>query len=1519
MRDDYLLTLSGRGAFREVELPGDVKQVRVGTSPRCEVRFRKDHFFAPFELEFMRSDAGHWEVSCSEEVYLAGDGVGKMAVRRLAHGDELAVRYNDTNATLLTLRFSIDFERERAAFDRWVDLRGKDAVTMGGMPNCNICLNGSYTDGDLLALERVGGEWAMTEQASRYGVLHNGVRMKGRAPLRDHDFVSLGNFHFYFKDERLYCSKAASLLFNGVDYFDMASQFEYSQYPRFNRNTRIKSVMDDEPIALLDPPQKPEKPRGNVVLQLLPAVGMLLITVLLRGSIMNSAGSQGFIIISACSIGVGILTSALAIISDKWKYRKDVKERDEGYRGYIDAKRNEIAKLRAEELASLDSMYPSVDEELGMVESFSAELFDRRADDEDFLDVRLGVGSRTSVKPVEYKQRESLEIDDLAELPAQVKADFETIDNAPISLDLANAGAVGIVGPPSKRQSVINRMIVDLTCRQYKDDVKLFFMVEPENEELIHWARLLPHVQNDDLNCRNIVCDEESKNVLFEYLYKELTARAEQVGQASKSAKRPQPALVIFVIDECGLKNHPLCKFVDNAAALGVTFLFFEQLKEFLPQGCSHVVELAFNEDAGSIVDAENGRKKLGFMYDPVAEFDVEQMATTLAPVYCEEVSLEGSLTKSISLFEMLGIIAADDLDLGKRWASSRVESSLAAPLGVSKSHVVSLDLHDKAHGPHGLVAGTTGSGKSEILQSYVLSMASLFHPYEVGFVIIDFKGGGMANQFRDLPHLMGAIANIDGREMNRSLKSIKAELQKRQRLFAEADVNHISAYIKKYKAGKVANPLPHLIIIVDEFAELKAEQPEFMKELISAARIGRSLGVHLILATQKPAGQVNEQIWSNSRFKLCLKVAGPEDSNEVIKSPLAAEIKEPGRAYLQVGNNEIFELFQSAFSGAPEHEDEDNTKEFTLFEVENSGKRVPVFEKRRKKSDTLSATQLDAIVSYVSSYCAAKGIKQLPSICLPSLPEHIGFPDALPVDGARGMALGVYDDPDSQYQGPALFDFDNANTFIVGSASVGKTNLLQCIIRGIAQTRTPRQAAVYIMDFASMTLKNFEGLAHVGGVVIPSEEEKVKNLFKLLGGEVARRQAKLLEVGVSSFAAYEEAGYDDLPHVYLIIDNFAVFKELYAERYEDELLALCRDGLAYGITVTIANNATSGFGFKFQSCFSSYLALQCNDSGEYSLVFDRCRMEPKAVAGRALCSFDKNVYEFQSYLAFEGEREVDRVRAIKDFVAQRNACCGGERARAIPCVPDDLTFDYIRNNYDVPCNEMAFALDYSTVEPLRILLDSQFSVAVVGKKEAARANVVRTLLVDVAENIFDRPAEVAIIDGMTRELAEWADQPFVTSYCSDGSELGVVLEDLDMRLAGRYDRVRDEGLEALADEPYLIVVVHAGDALAIASESKETVDLYNRMAKQYAAMRVLFVFSGIDDGQVSFSSPGMLKAIKEERRAFVAMPLGEHKMYDINGVVVRANKAPLEVGQVFYVSGQDVSRVKLATSEGRA
>ncbi|EGJ43234.1 FtsK/SpoIIIE domain-containing protein [Streptococcus sanguinis] len=257
--------------------------------------------------------------------------------------------------------------------------------------------------------------------------------------------------------------------------------------------------------------------------------------------------------------------------------------------------------------------------------------------------------------------------------------------------------------------------------------------------------------------------------------------------------------------------------------------------------------------------------------------------------------NLKSSIPDTVTFMEMYGAETFSDLQVLQKWQQNAPYKSLAVPIGLrGKEDLVYLNLHEKAHGPHGLIAGTTGSGKSETIQSYILSLAVNFHPHDVAFLLIDYKGGGMANLFKNLPHLLGTITNLDGAQSMRALASINAEIHRRERLFREFEVNHINQYQKKFKNGEATEPLPHLFLISDEFAELKVNQPDFIKELVSIARVGRSLGVHLILATQKPSGVVDDQIWSNSRFKLALKERMTLQELEPIQPQEAWEQKQP-------------------------------------------------------------------------------------------------------------------------------------------------------------------------------------------------------------------------------------------------------------------------------------------------------------------------------------------------------------------------------------------------------------------------------------------------------------------------------------------------------------------------------------------------------------------------------------------------------------------------------------------------
>ena len=636
---------------------------------------------------------------------------------------------------------------------------------------------------------------------------------------------------------------------------------------------------------------------------------------------------------------------------------------------------------------------------------------------------------------------------------------------------------------------------------------------------------------------------------------------------------------------------------------------------------------------------------------------------------------------------------------------------------------LVQLNLHEKAHGPHGLIAGTTGSGKSETIQSYILSLAVNFHPHDVGFLLIDYKGGGMAHLFKKLPHLLGTITNLDGAQSMRALVSINAELKRRQRLFNRYEVNHINQYQKKFKNGEAKEPLPHLFLISDEFAELKVNQPDFMKELVSTARVGRSLGVHLILATQKPSGVVDDQIWSNSRFKLALKVADRSDSMEMLHTPDAAEITQAGRAYLQVGNNEVYELFQSAWSGADYQPDKDELgiEDHTIYRINDLG-QYEVLNQDLSGLDLADEikevpTELDAIVENIQLLAENQEIAPLPQPWLPPLRERMTLDELEAVDFHKEwnkkpsdleLLIGMADIPQAQKQEPVSINLSkDGNILLYGSPGTGKTTFLQSTAMDLARKYSPKDVTLYLMDFGTNGLAPLSHLPHVADTLLLDQTEKVAKFVRIMERELNRRKKLLSDYGVGTIDLYRQASGQEEPTIVILLDSYEAMKE---EPFEAELfkilMRISREGLSIGVHLIMTAGRQSNLRATLYANFKHQMTLKQNDVGEVRTILGSTPLAAtmEDIKGRILMKRDE-VDVVQLALPVAGISDAQVINNLRAEVARIQEAWTGETPQAIPMVPEELTEKDFYSRTDVlkllSQEIIPLGLDIETVKPM--------------------------------------------------------------------------------------------------------------------------------------------------------------------------------------------------------------------------
>lgn len=1133
---------------------------------------------------------------------------------------------------------------------------------------------------------------------------------------------------------------------------EQSSRFGIMDDTYFQRSPRIIKRLEEGEVEIDSPPSPNTHKEQPFLLTIGPAMTMGMVSVFsVMFAFYTSKGNPQMVIPGLVMAGA-MLTGAivwpfLSRAYQKMTSKKEEKRRVKKYRQYIEKEYAKLEERIERNKKALSSTYPEPTVCINRALNKDRRLWERMPSNKDFLEMRLGKGVRpSSINVIIPREHFSMVDDPLIDELKNINNGYLTVPNVPICISMLENSMIGMIGDRKILLDLVMSMLVQIAALHSYDEVKVVCIYKQSESSTWEWVKQLPHVWGPDKAIRfTASCRDEAREVLL-YLNEILKEREGTKGDLSSSPVLSLPHFIVFIADPELVENEPVMRYLTSSnGVLGVSTVFVYEKINLLPKECNAFIQCADSECSLYHRDNPEGGM-IVFKEDSVVGQDLDAFSRALAGIKVKEIASALSLPSMLTFLGMYKVGRIEHLEIKRRWRENMSYRSLEAPLGIKAGDMTFyLNIHEKYHGPHGLVAGMTGSGKSEFIQSYILSMAVNYHPYDVAFILIDYKGGGMANCFEGLPHVAGTITNLGGSQIRRSLVSLESELKRRQRIFAEHGVNHIDKYQQLYKEHKAEEPLPHLIIISDEFAELKSQQPEFMQELVSAARIGRSLGVHLVLATQKPSGVVDDQIWSNTRFRICLKVLDKNDSNEMIKKPDAANIIQAGRCYVQVGNDEIFELVQSGWSGAPyvptDKVENESAKQVMLIDGCARALKTVSCKSAVSKSEV---SELSAVVNYLSELARKDSIKTL-KLWLEPLKETIYLDE---VENRKGgwngndweesdhwlcPTLGLLDNPKNQTQFPLVINIGNdGHIALFGAPGTGKTTFIQTLVYSLVTRYSPELVNIYILDFGGRTMGYFHELPHVGGIVFSDDADKMDKLFKLLTKELENRKKMFAEYGVGTLKSYMEATGNKLPAMVMILDNYAAFNELYPD-YESLIVTLSREAGNYGIYMVLTGSNSNSIKYRVTQNFKLIFTLQLNDKYDYVTVVGQTNgLEPESVPGRGLIKVGTPL-EFQTALACHAANEAERFFELRKLFKEMNEKWKGHKAKQIPFIPNEVTRESMMGTDEVK-QELEKGLipigyDINEAEMLSLDLQSNFVYSVLGSEQTGKTNFIKLLL----------------------------------------------------------------------------------------------------------------------------------------------------------------------------------------------
>ena len=918
---------------------------------------------------------------------------------------------------------------------------------------------------------------------------------------------------------------------------------------------------------------------------------------------------------------------------DRLHWRRERRREATGLRRRDAEARHALQQLLVAETAHRRRAHPDAAAVLRTATIPDCRLWERRRADGDLLDIRLGLANA----PATGRVRRGSDLEGAG-----------TVRLVPATVSLKR-GPLGVAGPRGVVLGVARWAIAQLAVLHSPADVDLVLVLTGSAAPAWTWARWLPHLHG------RVACTADERAGLVSELSRMID---ERLGNSLPEPGGWPGRWTVLVIDRAGeVADTPgLGRLLTTGSSVGITAICMDDEERRLPTACAAVARVCGETGTRLDIHYSQANPIVEVISDRVSTRWAGRVARALAPLVDASADASDAIPDTCRLLDILGLGDLAPESIISRWRNC----GQAAAIGVGAEGAVAIDL--VRDGPHALIAGTTGSGKSELLQSLVATLAASHPPEALAFVLIDYKGGAAFADCARLPHTVGLVTDLDGHLTERALQSLDAELRRRESLFASTNAKDLEAY--RRSPLHLIEPLGRLVLVVDEFAALAEELPTFVNGLVGIAQRGRSLGVHLVLATQRPGGVISPEIRANTALRIALRVTDPAESADVIGTDAAAVIdkRHPGRAFVRAGTS-LTEIQTARVGGVAPVRD----GQITVVGLDEWG-RPPAGEEVTGSGKTDLYLLVDAVRE-----AAARSATRTPSRpWLPPLGDQLPISDIQTPPTPSTIALGLADMPATQRQIPLLLDLQAAGpVMFIGALRSGRTTALRMLAASSASRLTAAQLHIYVIDCAGGGLRQLAALPHCGSVTTRDDFDGVERLLTRLTAEVARRHAALAELGASSVAEACDIGVA-MPFVLLIIDGWEGFvaaaDEHDAGRSMDVLLGLLRECASVGFTVAITGDRNA-LAARVASTVARKFVLRLADRGDYALAGIPMSAVPESMPpGRALNAEDATEVQF-GFLGTTADSG-EQWRVVAD-VARRAAlpdpAHGPIRVRALP------------------------------------------------------------------------------------------------------------------------------------------------------------------------------------------------------------------------------------------------------------